>query len=41
MAGNTGSSQSKVRAKIREWKKTKAAQRAKSMPSFNFDGVPF
>lgn len=41
MAGSTGSDKSSVRAKIREWKKTKAAQRGRTMPSFNFNDVPF
>lgn len=32
MANDTGSSQSSVRKKIREWKNTKARQRRNSIP---------
>ena len=41
MAGETGSSKSTVRTKISEWKKTKAAERAKKTPSYNHSDSPY
>lgn len=42
MANETGSSQSSVRKKIREWKNTKARQRRQAMASAAPDpNVPF